>query len=310
VTLRSDDSAPSVEASDDAGATTTRFAPVIAASEKPPFTPYHAKYLAYELTKRVGADQADKLAQSLSNATVDLNPHQVFIPSFILESKSYRELSRKMPSPFQQPNQVVICSYHFARAKAEDVTAVAWDLVVIDEAHRLRNVYKKDNKIARALRDAVRGRPKVLLTATPLQNSLIELYGLVTFVDEHVFGSEDAFRELYGKKSDTLTAGALANLRARLAPICPRTLRKQVIEYVRYTKRIPITEDFTPSRDEQRLCDQVSAYLQKGESWGHSTLASGDFRISTVAFGDLRQSITPNWTSNSAVSPGRPPGRP
>ncbi|MBS0265835.1 MAG: ASCH domain-containing protein, partial [Planctomycetes bacterium] len=305
----------------------TRFAPVIAGSPTPPFTPFHAKYFAYQLTKRVGADQADKLAQSLSNAMVDLNPHQVdaalfafrsplsrgailadevglgktieagiiisqlwaekkrrilviapaslrkqwsrelvekfFIPSFIMEAKSFREMSRKMPSPFLQANQVVICSYQFARARATDVTAIPWDLVVIDEAHRLRNVYKKDNKIARALRDALHGRPKVLLTATPLQNSLMELYGLVTFVDEHVFGSEDAFRELYGKKSDSLPAGVLANLRARLAPICQRTLRKQVIEYVRYTKRIPITEDFTPSHDEQRLYDQVSAYLQK-----------------------------------------------
>ena len=323
--------ADSAVAVDDSGfdtqPTTTRFSPVIDAASTPPFTPYHAKYLAFELTKKVGADQADKLAQSLSNATVDLNPHQVdaalfafrsplsrgailadevglgktieagiissqlwaekkrrilvivpaslrkqwsaelaekfFLPSLILETKSFRELSRKSPSPFDQSNKVVICSYHFARAKAADVTAVPWDLVVIDEAHRLRNVYKKDNKIARALRDAVRGRPKVLLTATPLQNSLMELYGLVTFVDEHVFGSEDAFRELYGRKSDTLTAGMLANLRARLAPICQRTLRKQVIEYVRYTRRIPITEDFTPSADEQRLYELVSAYLQR-----------------------------------------------
>jgi adenine-specific DNA-methyltransferase len=307
--------------------TATRFAPVIAAAAQPPFTPYHSKYLAYELTKRVGADQADKLAQSLCNATVDLNPHQVdaalfafrsplsrgailadevglgktieagivisqlwaekkrrilviapaslrkqwsrelaekfFIPALILESKNFRELSRTKAAPFQRSNQVVICSYQFARAKAAEVTAVPWDLVVIDEAHRLRNVYKKDNKIARTLRDALHGRPKILLTATPLQNSLMELYGLVTFVDEHVFGSEEAFRELYAKKADSLPAGVLANLRARLAPICQRTLRKQVTEYVRYTRRIPITEDFTPSRDEQRLYDQVSAFLQK-----------------------------------------------
>lgn len=323
----SDEGVSSDLAAFDSSPSSTRFSPVIAASPSNPFTPYHSKYLAYELTKKVGADQADKLAQSLSNATVDLNPHQVdaalfafrsplsrgailadevglgktieadiiisqlwaekkrriliilpaslrkqwsrelaekfFIPSVILESKSFRELGRTSSSPFEQPNEVVICSYQFARAKAADITAIPWDLVVIDEAHRLRNVYKKDNKIARALRDAVRGRPKVLLTATPLQNSLMELYGLVTFVDEHVFGSEDAFRELYGKKSDSLTAGMLANLRARLAPICQRTLRKQVIEYVRYTRRIPITEDFTPSREEQQLYEQVSAYLQK-----------------------------------------------
>ena len=304
-----------------------RFSPVVASAAEPPFTPYHAKYFAYELTRKVGADQADKLARSLCNATVDLNPHQVdaalfafrsplsrgailadevglgktieagliesqlwaekkrrllvivpaslrkqwslelaekfFIPSLILESKNYRELARKASSPFDQPNQVVICSYQFARAKAAEIMAVPWDLVVIDEAHRLRNVYKKDNKIARALRDALRSRPKVLLTATPLQNSLMELFGLVSFVDEHVFGSEDAFRELYAKKSDTLSAGMLANLRARIAPICQRTLRKQVTEYVRYTRRIPITQDFTPSGEEQRLYDQVSEYLQR-----------------------------------------------
>lgn len=319
--------APVVVDSSDSKPTATRFAPVIASASEPPFTAYHSKYLAYELTKRVGADQADKLAQSLSNAIVDLNPHQVdaalfafrsplsrgailadevglgktieagiivsqlwaekkrriliivpaslrkqwsqelaekfFIPSFILEAKSFRELSRRTSSPFQPTNEVVICSYHFARAKAAEITAVPWDLVVIDEAHRLRNVYKKDNKIARALRDAVRSRPKILLTATPLQNSLMELYGLVTFVDEHVFGSEEAFRELYARKSDSLPAGVLANLRARLAPIGQRTLRKQVLEYVRYTKRIPITEDFTPSPEEKRLYDQVSAFLQK-----------------------------------------------
>jgi adenine-specific DNA-methyltransferase len=307
--------------------TATRFAPVIASAKEAPFTPYHSKYLAYELTKRVGADQADKLAQSLSNAMVDLNPHQVdaalfafrsplsrgalladevglgktieagiiisqlwaetkrrilviapaslrkqwsrelaekfFIASVIIESKSFRELSRKSPSPFQQPNQVVICSYQYARAKAAEIVAIPWDLVVIDEAHRLRNVYKKDNKIARAIRDAIGSRPKVLLTATPLQNSLMELYGLVSFVDEHVFGSEEAFRELYAKRSDSLSAGVLANLRARLSPICQRTLRKQVVEYVRYTRRIPITEDFTPSREEQRLYDLVSGYLQR-----------------------------------------------
>ena len=76
----------------------------------------------------------------------------------------------------------------------------------------------------------------------------------------------------HAKKSDGLPAGVLANLRARLAPICQRTLRKQVTEYVRYTRRIPITEDFTPSRDEQRLYDQVSAYLQKDNL--HALLAA------------------------------------
>lgn len=70
----------------DSKPTATRFAPVIASASEPPFTAYHSKYLAYELTKRVGADQADKLAQSLSNAIVDLNPHQVDAALFAFRS--------------------------------------------------------------------------------------------------------------------------------------------------------------------------------------------------------------------------------
>jgi len=49
--------------------------------------------------------------------------------------------------PFDAP-KIVICSYQFAKSKAGDVHAVPWDLVVIDEAHRLRNVYKPSNVIA------------------------------------------------------------------------------------------------------------------------------------------------------------------
>lgn len=80
-----------------------------------------------------------------------------------------------------------------------------WDLVVIDEAHRLRNVYKPENKTARILSDALTLPHKVLLTAMPLQNSLLELYGLVSFVDERVFGDLDSFRAQFGQLKDAAT---------------------------------------------------------------------------------------------------------
>src|SRR3954463_10500655 len=49
-------------------------------------TPYHAKYLAFELTKRLPAEKAEKLSQSLANATVDLNPHQLEAALFAFRS--------------------------------------------------------------------------------------------------------------------------------------------------------------------------------------------------------------------------------
>jgi len=287
-------------------------------------TDYHAKYYAHELTKRCSSNNLEKLAASLMDAQVDLNPHQVeaalfafrsplsrgailadevglgktieagiilsqiwaerkrkvliivpsslrkqwsqellekfFLPSMILETKSYNQhIKQKSRNPFQQ-SEIVITSFQFARNKADRIHEVAWDLVVIDEAHRLRNVYKPSNKIARAIKDVLAGVPKLLLTATPLQNSLMELYGLVSFIDDHTFGDIRSYKSQFARLNTEIN---FDDLKARLAPICKRTLRRQVLEYIKYTNRIPITQEFVPTTDEQVLYDLVSEYLRR-----------------------------------------------
>ncbi|MDF1711761.1 MAG: SNF2-related protein [Akkermansiaceae bacterium] len=183
-----------------------------------------------------------------------------FLPATILEARSYNQaLKTGSLNPFQPDEpRLVICSYHFAKNKADDIVATPWDLVVIDEAHRLRNVYKTSNVIANTLKKALEGRPKVLLTATPLQNSLLELYGLVSFIDEHAFGDLKSFRQQYANLSQDATFDAL---KARLAPLCHRTLRRQVTQYVPYTARHALVEEFTPEESEDQLYHLVSEYL-------------------------------------------------
>ncbi len=185
-----------------------------------------------------------------------------FLPCQILEAKSYNDAIRRGSfQPFlPTPEAVVICSYQFARSKAADVANTVWDLVVLDEAHRLRNVYKPSNVIANVLKNALARSPKLLLTATPLQNSLLELFGLVSFIDEHAFGDLKSFREQFANLNED---EVFRTLKARLAPICHRTLRRQVLEYVPYTKRHALVEEFTPAESEDRLYAEVSAYLQR-----------------------------------------------
>lgn len=184
-----------------------------------------------------------------------------FLPSEILEAKSYNAALRaENPRPFDRTDAIVICSYQFASGKAEDVASVDWNLVVVDEAHRLRNVYKPSNQIANTLKTALAGRDKLLLTATPLQNSLLELYGLVSFIDEHAFGDLKSFREQFGNLSQD---NAFRILRERLRPLCHRTLRRQVNAYVKFTQRHPLLEEFTPDESEDRLYRLVSDYLAR-----------------------------------------------
>lgn len=287
-------------------------------------TDYHAKYLSYDLTKRCSSETVEKFVQTLSEAQVQLNPHQIdaalfafrsplskgailadevglgktieagivisqywaerkrkiliimpsslrkqwqqeledkfFIDSTILEAKSFNdEIKKGNLNPFKQ-DQIVICSYNFARNKAPYIKAINWDLVVIDEAHRLRNVYKTSNKIANAIKDALVDKNKILLTATPLQNSLLELYGLVSIIDNYTFGDLPSFKAQYCRNGQQID---FVELKSRISPVCQRTLRKQVLEYIKYTNRIAITEEFYPTQEEHDLYIGLSEYLQR-----------------------------------------------
>lgn len=321
-------------------------------------TAYHAKLFAHELTKRSSSGNVDKLASALSDAQVDLNPHQIeaalfafrsplsrgailadevglgktieagillaqrwaersrkllvicpanlrkqwsqelndkfFLTTAILEAKTFNEALRGGNlNPFDQP-KIILCSYQFARSKEPYLRQTEWDLVVIDEAHRLRNVYKSSNKIAVAIKSALAGRQKVLLTATPLQNSLLELYGLVSIVDEFIFGDLRSFRAQFtraatAKPSVTGSAEEYGSLRERLRPVCQRTLRRQVSQYVAFTRRHALVQEFVPTAEEQRLCDLVSEYLQRPNLYA---LPSSQRQLMTLMLRKLLASST------------------
>ncbi|HCF5960131.1 TPA: DEAD/DEAH box helicase family protein [Pseudomonas aeruginosa] len=293
------------------------------------FTAYHAKYYAQELIRRHASDDVGRLSQSLFDASVDLNPHQIEAALFALRNplqegvlladevglgktieaalvvcqywaerrrrllvicpaslrKQWaQELHDKFAVPTtvvdavslrkqsagdilatlqrQVGKAVVVMSYQFAAKLETELRAVPWDVVVIDEAHKLRNAHRSSNRTGQALKRALQGRKKILLTATPLQNSLMELYGLSTLIDEHMFGDETAFRKQF------MNSGTgLDELRERLASFAKRTLRRDVLEYIKYTERKALTQPFNPTDDEQALYERISAFLQKEDSY-------------------------------------------
>lgn len=210
------------------------------------------------------------------------------VPSVVLDGPALRAaLDAGDGNPLERDGEVVVVSYPFAARYSDLVRRVPWDLVVCDEAHRLRNVWRTDSRQAAAIKNATAHAPKLLLTATPLQNSLLELYGLVSVLDDHAFGDLASFREQFvGTTNPSVRDAAL---RKRLAPYVARTLRRQVLEYVRFTRRVPLTQSFTPTTEEQRLYDDVSAYLQRGAL---HALPSGQRALMTLVLRKLLASST------------------
>ena len=200
-------------------------------------TIHQAKYLANYLTRRLPANDINKLTASLQDAQVDLTPHQVEAALFafksplskgailadevglgktieagIILSQHWAEHKRKLliicpanlrkqwSSELQEKfslesvilekrnfdaildtgnlnpfttDKIVICSYQFAKTKAPYIKHTDWDLVIIDEAHRLRNVYKPTNKISNIIKSAI-GRVRFqLLTPQSLRDRVL-----------------------------------------------------------------------------------------------------------------------------------------
>jgi SNF2 family DNA or RNA helicase len=190
------------------------------------------------------------------------------LPSRILEAKNFNVLLKSgVNNPFfSEEDCVVICSYEFAARKELELGRVLWDMVVMDEAHKLRNIYKPDGaKTAKKLENALKGRPKILLSATPLQNNLQELYGLTSIIDPHFFGDLESFKARYCRPK--MDEAEFTLLRSRLKKICSRTLRRQVQEEggIKFTKRYSMTEDFRPGKEELDLYREVSSYLQQDD---------------------------------------------
>ena len=183
----------------------------------------------------------------------------------VLDNISYNKLTKSgIKNPFDNGQTIKICSYQFARKRAEEIQLTSWDLVVLDEAHYLRNAYKYGNLTAQTIQNAIRDYKKVLLTATPLQNKLDELYGLVSFIDPEIFGDIKSFRRNYVLESGNRD---INGLKERLNSIVHRTLRRDVKEFINYRARIPITQQFTPTKEEQELYDKVLEYLRQERTY-------------------------------------------
>ncbi len=187
------------------------------------------------------------------------------LPCKVIDSKAYRAL-KSQGNPFDL-GEIVILSYAYAGRMADELRVIPFDLVVMDEAHKLRNAYKSSNKVGfAAVRYAFELRRKILLTATPIQNTLMELYGLSWLMDEHLFGSETEFKYLYG--APQITEAAQTDLKSRMQSVCHRTLRSQVQGFVKYTQRHAMTQGFASSSGEKDLHEAVMAYSLRENSYG------------------------------------------
>ncbi|XP_075316313.1 uncharacterized protein chd6 isoform X3 [Odontesthes bonariensis] len=115
----------------------------------------------------------------------------------------------------------LITTFEMIMADCPELRKLQWRCVVIDEAHRLKN---RNCKLLEGLK-LMNLEHKVLLTGTPLQNSVEELFSLLNFLEPQQFPSESAFLEEFG---DLKTDEQVKKLQAILKPMMLRRLKDDV----------------------------------------------------------------------------------
>ena len=196
------------------------------------------KQWAVELEEKFGYD--DSIVKIIDRHAINFNPIGII--------ERYLKDSNRL--------SIVITSYDFSSKLMAQYPTVKWDFLVIDEAHNMRNIFH-GTKRAKRLYDLTKGIPKILLTATPLQNRLTDLFGLASFIDGRIFGSEKAFKKQYEEPQN------YDELKRNISPILYRTLRKDVQKYIKFARRECRTFEFELSRDEACLYTLVNNFLKR-----------------------------------------------
>lgn len=185
------------------------------------------------------------------------------LESEVLDRKFYNE---KIKNGYSNPlsathKPIILCSYQMCSTFKEEIKSHDFSLAVVDEAHKLRNIHNNKGATSNNVKYAIENFKKVLLTATPIQNNLLDLYGISSVIDDEIFGDKTIFRENYIKNFYENKT----ELEERLKPVLHRTLRTQVQPYIQFTKRIPKTFFFNLTNEEQMVYDMIQHLINHSD---------------------------------------------
>ncbi|HEY6329977.1 MAG TPA: SNF2-related protein, partial [Blastocatellia bacterium] len=178
---------------------------------------------------------------------------------------TYDSLLRDDPAAFwAQPRMIASLASARRQEHAQTLGQQVYDLVVVDEAHHLKNRNTANWKLV----DSLKKRFLLLLSATPVQNNLVELYNLLTLLKPGIFNTEKEFRGLYMTAGKPRTPANRDSMRDLMRDVMIRNTRSQVD--VMLPPRTAATFKLDPLQEEagcyHELCDLVHEEHQQAKS--------------------------------------------
>jgi SNF2 family DNA or RNA helicase len=178
-----------------------------------------------------------------------------------LETKFFEEFETPKDASDWHQTSRGIASYNRAVRKEHQraILQESWDLVILDEAHKVKNAASEAYKfIAKIQRNYI-----LLLTATPLQNDLRELYNLVTLLRPGQLGTWREFSRSYLQRGDKRRAQNPHRLRSLISEVMIRTRRASVAHALELPKRVPRHPTVRLTPPERQLYSDTVTFLRE-----------------------------------------------
>ncbi|OQB13436.1 MAG: RNA polymerase-associated protein RapA [Firmicutes bacterium ADurb.Bin193] len=177
---------------------------------------------------------------------------------------------------------IVLTTYDYLTQNIEKADRINWDIIVFEEANALSSVYQEENafraaaggKQAKILKKFAENTFKILLTGTPIEKNIMDLYGLIYFIDEELLPDPDTYMKRYLRKPENYP-----ELAEKVSKYCFRTLRSQAKQYAKIPERRHITLEYEASKEEKEVYNLLFAYVNKPQKIAFSKMEQYDLAL-------------------------------
>lgn len=161
---------------------------------------------------------------------------------------------------------IVLVTNDYLVQNISEFDKINWDAVIFEEANVLSSVYQDENtfrkvkgsKQAKILKEFSKNIFKILLTGTPIEKNIMDLYGLIYFIDEELLPEPEEYMKRYLRRPENYP-----ELAEKVSKYCFRTLRIQAKRYAKIPERRHITLEYEGSDEEKRLYELLNMYIEK-----------------------------------------------
>ncbi|KAF1805764.1 hypothetical protein FB192DRAFT_1276263 [Mucor lusitanicus] len=169
-------------------------------------------------------------------------------------------------------NDVIIMSYDIIRNDIEELSAITWNYCILDEGHIIKN---GRTKITKAIK-TVKSNHRLILSGTPIQNNVLELWSLFDFLMPGFLGSEKLFNERFGKPILASRDSKSSSKEQEAGALALEALHKQVLPFLLRRLKEDVLHDLPPKIIQDYYCElsdlQKSLYDEFAKSQARSSV--------------------------------------